>query len=85
MTTNAEALRRLQSNRFDIVISDQEREGRKDAGEALVRSTGGQPWTILYIGDLDEDRGTPAHVFNVTNKPHQLVHFVLDALERQRA
>lgn len=84
VTTNAEALRRLQSNGFDVVISDQEREGRRDAGEALVQSTGGRPWTILYIGDVDENRPTPAHVFCVTDRPHQLVHFVLDALERQR-
>jgi hypothetical protein len=85
VTTNAEALDLLRRNGFDVLISDQKREGRPDAGEALVQSTGGRPWTILYIGDFDENRPTPARVFGVTDRPHQLLHFVLDALERQRA
>jgi hypothetical protein len=83
-TTTQKALDLLSSERFDVVISDSEREGRQDEGIRFLDETKGVPWTILYIGDYKPELGTPRYAFGITDQPHQLLHYVLDALERQR-
>jgi CheY-like chemotaxis protein len=74
----------LEKGEFDVVISDIDREGRKEEGLQFVKQIRGKPSTILYITDLDPDRGTPAYAFGITNRPDQLLHYVLDALDRER-
>jgi CheY-like chemotaxis protein len=83
-TTTQQALRVLKRGTFDVVISDNKREGKRDEGERFVERTKGRPWTILYVGDLRPELGTPPYAFGITNKPHQLLHYVVDALERER-
>jgi CheY-like chemotaxis protein len=83
-STTQEALNLLQGGRFDVVISDLERQGQPDEGIRFVEQTKGIPWTILYVGDYKPELGTPPYAFAITNRPHQLLHYVLDALERQR-
>lgn len=83
-TATEEALDLLRGGRFDVVISDMERQGEPKEGIRFVDQTRGIPWTILYVGDYKPELGTPPYAFAITNRPHQLLHYVLDALERQR-
>lgn len=39
-------------------------------------------WTIFYVFDLKPS--VPKHAFNITNRPDYLLHFVMDALEREK-
>jgi CheY-like chemotaxis protein len=81
-TTNREAQSRLAREHFDLVITDWARgDNEPDAGKHLVEKTGGRPPTILYVG---RERPKPARAFALTTQPHELLHYVLDALERSR-
>jgi hypothetical protein len=40
---------------------------------------------IIYLYDLDRERGVPGGAFGITNRPDELVNLVLDALERSRS
>jgi CheY-like chemotaxis protein len=82
--TSAEAEKQLKKGRFDLVISDIRREGEADKGLRFLEQHSKLPSTIFYVRDCDEARGTPPHAFAITNRPHQLLHYVLDALERGR-
>jgi CheY-like chemotaxis protein len=82
--TTRKALDLLSHERFDVVISDNERDGQPNEGIRFVEETRGDPWTILYIGDYKPELGTPPYAFAITDRPHQLLHYVLDALARQR-
>lgn len=81
-TDNQEAHSLLEHEDFDVVITNWSRapEG-EDAGRQFVEETGGRPWTIFYVG---RDRPKPEPAFALTTQPHQLLHYVLDALERSR-
>lgn len=81
-TENQEALSLLDREHFDAVITDWARDRKgPDAGRQLVEKTGGRPWTIFYVGRM---RPKPEEAFALTTQPHQLLHYVLDALERSR-
>lgn len=83
-TTTDQGRELLRKAKFDVVISDIDREGRKDEGVRFVQQIRGKPPTILYVTELDRELGTPAHAFAITNRPDQLLHYVLDALDRER-
>jgi CheY-like chemotaxis protein len=83
-TTTQQGFDLLSRRKFDVVISDIAREGRDDEGVRFVEKTEGRPWTILYAGDVHPELGTQPYAFGITNRPHQLLHYVLDALERER-
>jgi CheY-like chemotaxis protein len=82
--TTQEAINALAREQFDVVISDNERERQPKEGIRFVKEIEGRPWAILYVGDYSPDLGTPPYAFAITDEPHQLLHYVLDALERQR-
>jgi len=83
-TTSERARELLRKGKFDLVISDIDREDREEEGLQLVERTRGTPPMILYVTNLDRDRGTPAYAFAITNRPDQLLHYVLDVLDRER-
>jgi hypothetical protein len=39
---------------------------------------------IFYVGEPDPKKGTPVYAFGLTNRPDELVHLVLDILERKK-
>jgi CheY-like chemotaxis protein len=81
-TDNEKALSLLDRESFHLVITDWKRdEEGEDAGKELVEKTGGRPWTIFYVG---HERRKPEQAFALTRRPNQLLHYVLDALERSR-
>ncbi len=81
------ALERLDEEPFDLVISDIERGGDPAAGlealPALHRVAPGIP-VIFYIARLDPHRGTPQGAAGITDRVDELLHLVLDVLERRR-
>jgi len=86
ISTN-EALLMLAVNNYDAVISDMERQGSSNAGLQLLcrmRERGLFTQVVFYIGRVDRDRGTPPGAFGITSYPDDLMHYVLDILERER-
>lgn len=41
-------------------------------------------FTIFYVLNLDPNMGVPKGAFAITNRPDHLLHYVMDALERER-
>lgn len=82
-----EALLMLSMDDYDVVISDMERGGNHQAGLQLLHSMrehGLLAQVVFYIGGADEKQGTPPGAFGITCYPDDLLHYVLDILERQR-
>ena len=73
---------------FDVIVSDLARPADPVTGEAMVerlRLAGfGNP-VIYYIGHADPTRPNPAGAFGLTDRPDELLHLVMDALERRAA
>lgn len=69
----------------DVIVSDMERNGHPDAGMEFlhaVRAHGIHSPVIFYIGEVDEARGVPVGAFAITDRPDEVLHLILDALER---
>lgn len=84
-TATAEALTELNRFDFDVVITDMDRPESATAGTDLVvamRAAGHWQLVIGYIGRVDPALGTPVEFFGITDRPDQLVHLIIDALER---
>jgi hypothetical protein len=80
-----EALKLLRRHQYDVVISDIKRGEGGDAGLKRVSMMWDEHiyrWTIFYVSDLKP--GIPEHAFNITNRPDHLLHFIMDALERDK-
>ena len=74
--------------KYDLILSDMNRGGNPRAGiELLDELTLRKLITpvLYYVGELDRARGTPPGAFGITNRPDQLLHYVLDVLERRGA
>lgn len=85
--SSEEALALATYLRPDVIISDMEREGRRDAGLEFLRLARARNITspvIFYLADVDPSRGVPPGAFALTNRPDEVLHLILDALERQR-
>lgn len=83
--TSEEAQQKINENDYRIIISSVEREGSKTEGFdfhlRLVREGIDLPF-IFYIGFNKRERGVPPYAFGITHSPNELVHLVLDVLER---
>lgn len=72
---------------YDLIISNMNRDGNSDEGArflARVRTAGYSEPVVFYILNLTPSRGTPGDAVGITNRPDELVHLVLDGLERVR-
>src|SRR5262249_50269931 len=86
--TTDEGLMMLRNDNHDVVFSDMLRDGDSRAGLMLLESLPDRDKSrrvISYVGIYDSARGIPAGAFGMTNKPDELLHLTLDALERERA
>jgi CheY-like chemotaxis protein len=84
-TSTKEGLLRSQQLRPQVVITDMERDDDYQAGQELADALAEDDpsiKTIFYVLDLRP--GVPRNAFGITNMPDELLHLVLDALERQR-
>lgn len=88
VTTSEEALATLSEGRYDTVISDISRGGNTEEGLNFLnrmRDQGLDHPTIFYIGHVDPHEGVPPYAFGITDRPDDLLHLVLDVLERKRS
>ena len=81
------ALEILKSRHFDLVISDMARGDEATAGLEFLkqfRKVNKTTPVIFYLGEFDPEKGVPAQAFGITNRPDELLHLTLDALERNK-
>lgn len=84
-TTSEEGIRSAQYVRPDVIVSDMNRHGDSNAGlEFMVaaRAVGVSAPIIFYTGHADETRGVPIGAFGITDRPDEVLHLILDVLER---
>lgn len=83
-----EAIGLLEKISPDVVVSDIARPESSRAGldglPEIRRAYPGAP-VIFYVGSVDPDRAAPADSLGITNRPEELMHLLLDALERKRS
>lgn len=82
-----EALDILGKNNYDLGISDMARGGEATAGLDFLkqfRQKDKATAVIFYIGVFDPETGIPPLSFGITNRPDELLHLTLDALERKK-
>jgi serine/threonine protein kinase len=86
VTSTSEALASTANTRYQLIISDIERDGIADEGLAFLRALhrrGPHPKVIFFIANLDPQRGTPPGAFGITSSGEDLLHLVFDVLERE--
>jgi hypothetical protein len=65
----------------DLVISENLTQDGRKVGQILIGRLGhARPPVILYVTNLKP--GLPEGAFGITNRPDELLHLVMDALER---
>jgi CheY-like chemotaxis protein len=80
-----QAMALLERAHYDLVISDMERNGNKEAGiELLSKMREIDTTVILYVGLKDPSKGAPPGAFALCVRPDELLHYILDVLERRR-
>jgi CheY-like chemotaxis protein len=86
-TSTEEALRMVRNGNYDLVLSDMNREGDATAGLTFLAQLRKEKTTpvIFYVGVIDPTKGVPPLTFGITNRPDELLHLTLDALERKKA
>lgn len=84
VTTNRAALDMLELHRYDMVVSDIKRsDGESGLALAQEIALSRHPTPLIfYVTSLEP--GTPAHAFGITNRPDDLLHYVIDVLARWR-
>ncbi len=86
--SSSEAARKLDSAKYDFVISDMGRENSYTEGMDffLLREAQGKtlPPTIFYVDNVRYTEHT-AKAFGSTNRPDELFHLIMDIVERIRA
>jgi CheY-like chemotaxis protein len=80
-----EALALAASTTFDLVISDINRGDENGIdGVVQLRAAGVEAPAIFYVIQLDRTRPVPKNALGITNRPDELLHLVIDGLERAR-
>ncbi len=84
-TSTDEAMRMVRNGNYDLVLSDMNREGDATAGLKFLEQLRKEQTTpvIFYVG-VSEAKGVPVQAFGITNRPDELLHLTLDALERKK-
>lgn len=89
-STNEQALGQLAtgSDEIHMIISDIGRvdNNAPDGLEFLstYRQSGGMLPVVFYITEVDPERPLPAGASGLTNRPDELIHLIIDAMERVR-
>ena len=83
-----EALALIQEKKtYDIVLSDLKRGDDATAGLTLLgklRESHPILPVIFYVGEFKPELGVPPFAFGLTNRPNELLHLILDILERRK-
>ncbi|MFD4628177.1 response regulator [Streptomyces sp. NPDC058475] len=72
---------------YDIIVSDIDRDGDQQAGIKMLRVL--EQYRIdvpvlIYTGRFDPERGVDRRIFAAPTTPVELVHYVIDLMERAR-
>jgi CheY-like chemotaxis protein len=87
VTGTEDALKGLKRKAYDLVISDMSRGNEATAGLKFLEEYSKSPKAvpvIFYVGFFDPEKGVPPKAFGITNRPDELLHLTLDALERKK-
>ncbi|MEU9586565.1 response regulator [Streptomyces werraensis] len=82
-----EATRLFRRRSYDVLISDMTRDGDQRAGIELLRKLDQyrvDTPVLIYAGHFDPERGVDRRIFAATTVPVELVHYVIDLMERSR-
>jgi CheY-like chemotaxis protein len=83
--STAEALALASTSSFDLVVSDVDRAGENGIdGLKQLRNAGVTAPAVFYVLRVDSSRPTPETALGITNRPDELLHLVIDGLERAR-
>ncbi len=83
--TSANAMDRMGHDKFQIVISDIRRGDKPTEGLDFMSNMHAHNMTppmIFYVSELNKAKGVPPGAFGITDDPNELIHLVLDAVER---
>lgn len=81
------AFKMIKKNKYDVILSDMARGDDNIAGLRFLekyREHSDRVPLIFYVGLPDPDKGVPPQAFGITYRPDELLHLVLDALERKK-
>jgi len=70
---------------YDVIISDNTRGENRNAGQEFFAQLAKRPLIpklILYTGEVNKNASTPNYVFGATDRFDELLHLIMDALER---
>ena len=87
VSQTAAAVDCLKAEGFDVVLSDIARaESPREGLDALqqIKAAAPEIAVIFYVGSLEAALGIPVGATGITNHPEELLHLILDALERRR-
>lgn len=82
-----EALEMMQFTKYNVIISDIARGEIRDAGIQFLDDLNKLNYdilAILYTGAKAAARGVPKGAFAITARPDHLLHYIIDALEREK-
>ena len=85
--TTAQGLEILASRSIDLILSDIDRSGDPNEGVLAIpylKKIAPETPIIFYVGQIEPDKGIPQGAAGITNQPDELLHLVLDQLERVR-
>lgn len=85
VSTEQAALTELQTHQHDIFLSDINRYENRDAGIVFLKNIsekGMKIPAVFYISDLKPELGTPPYAFGITDRPDELLHYIIDIAER---
>jgi CheY-like chemotaxis protein len=85
-TSSDEGLNSAKLVRPDVIVSDMNRHGQQNAGlqfMAAARAEEVLTPIIYYTGYVDEAKGVPPGAFGITDRPDEVLHLILDVLERR--
>ncbi len=82
--TSEEAKQFIHDKKIDVIISDIKRNGKKEGLLFLngLREIKITTPLIFYVEFFDEKRGTPPFSFGITDDPKEMLHLILDIIER---
>ncbi|MFH8573366.1 response regulator [Streptomyces sp. NPDC017993] len=72
---------------YDVIISDIDRSGDRQAGIKMLRLLEQYHLDVpvlIYTGRFNPERGVDRRIFAATTAPVDLVHYVIDLMERAR-
>jgi CheY-like chemotaxis protein len=82
-----DALTLLARGHYDLILSDIERSGKTNEGVRALpwfRRLASNTPVVFYVGAVDPALGVPAGSAGITSEPEELLHLILDVLERRR-